>query len=405
MKTILKSDILNNVHYGIRGPLLTQAQKMEEEGHQILKLNIGNPAPFGFDTPQNIIHEVNKQLPIAHGYTESRGIYSARLAIKEHYQNRNIKGIHVDDIFIGNGVSELIMIGLQALLNPGDEVLIPCPDYPLWTAAVSIASGSPIHYQCDEKSNWFPDILDIKKKINSNTKAIVLINPNNPTGAVYSKEILEDILALARQHNLVIFSDEIYDKILYDGAKHTTIASLADDVLIVTMSGLSKNYQVAGYRAGWMLLTGDKKSATDYIDGLNTLCTLRLCSNAPSQHAIKTALEGYQGIYDLVQNGGRLKEQRDISYQKLNDIDGISCVKPMGAMYCFSKVDAKKFNIKSEEKLMLDILQQEKILLVNGSAFNYNEGCYFRVVFLPTVSQLSPALDRLKIFFEKYQQE
>jgi len=404
MKNINKSEKLGNVSYDIRGPLLIQAKKLEEEGHKILKLNIGNPAPFGFKAPDDIIKDVMRNLPTAQGYSESGGISPARRAVMQYYQKRNIKDISINDVFIGNGVSELIMMAMQALLNQGDEVLVPSPDYPLWTAAVSLSSGTPVHYHCDEQAEWYPDVQDIKKKITSNTKAIVLINPNNPTGAVYSEALLQEIITLARENDLVVYSDEIYDKILYDGTQHTSIASLADDVFFVTMSGLSKNYRVAGFRAGWMVVSGAKKMAKDYIDGLTLLCTLRLCANVPCQHAIQTALSGYQSIDDLVTAGGRLKEQRDVTYTKLNAIDGVSCVKPMGAMYCFAKVDAEKFGIKDSEQMVLDILMQEKILLVNGGAFNFHQGCYFRVVFLPLLAELSPALDRLKCFFDSYQQ-
>ncbi len=404
MKIIRKSNKLADVYYDIRGPILAQAKKMEDEGHRILKLNIGNPAPFGFDAPDDILKDVIHNLPTAQGYSDAMGIYPARVAIMQYYQQKNIKNISVDDVFVGNGVSELIMIAMQALLNSGDEVLLPSPDYPLWTAAVSLSSGTPVHYRCDEQAGWFPDIDDIKSKITANTKAIVLINPNNPTGAVYSKELLQQVVEVAREHGLVIFSDEIYDKILYDDAQHHCIASMAEDLFIVTLGGLSKNYRIAGFRAGWLVVSGNKLLANNYIEGLNILCSMRMCANVPCQHAIQTALGGYQSINDLVMDGGRLKVQRDIATEMLNAIDGITCVKPMGAMYCFAKVDAKKFNIQRDEKMILDLLQKEKILLVHGSAFNLKEGCYFRLVFLPHKDILQPAIQRIGQFFSYYKQ-
>ena len=328
MKAVEKSNKLDNVCYDIRGPIAHRAKQMEEEGHRILKLNIGNPAPFGFDAPDDILKDVIHNLPTSQGYSDSTGIYAARVAVMQYYQQKNVRNIAIDDVYIGNGVSEMIMMAMQALLNTGDEVLLPSPDYPLWTAAVSLSSGNPVHYRCDEQAGWFPDIDDIKSKITSNTKAIVLINPNNPTGAVYSEALLQEVVNVAREHQLVVFSDEIYDKILYDEAKHTCIASLADDLLFVTLSGLSKNYRVAGFRAGWMLVSGNKRVATDYMDGLNILSSMRMCANVPCQSAIQTALGGYQSINDLIVDGGRLKLQRDIAADRLNDIDGISCVKP-----------------------------------------------------------------------------
>ncbi|HAQ49735.1 MAG TPA: aminotransferase [Glaciecola sp.] len=377
---------------------------MEEEGHRILKLNIGNPAPFGFEAPDDILKDVIYNLPSAQGYSEATGIYAAKVAVMQYYQQKHIRNMTTQDIFIGNGVSEMIMMAMQALLNQGDEVLLPAPDYPLWTAAVSLSSGTPVHYVCDEQAGWFPDIDDIKQKITSKTKAIVLINPNNPTGAVYSKELLLDIVAIAREHNLVIYSDEIYDKILYDEAQHTCIASLADDVFMVTMSGLSKNYRVAGFRAGWLLVSGNKRVAQDYIDALNMLSSMRMCANVPCQHAIQTALGGYQSINDLVHDRGRLKLQRDAATTALNAIDGISCVQPKGALYCFAKVDAQKFNIHNDEQMIFDLLQSEKILLVHGRAFNLTQGCYFRLVFLPHADVLTPAIARIGQFFNHYQQ-
>ncbi len=404
MSKINRSNKLANVYYDIRGPILEQANKMEEAGERILKLNIGNPAPFGFEAPDDILKDVIHQLPSSQGYTDAQGIYSARVAVMQYYQQMGIENVKVKDVYIGNGVSELIMLSMQALLNTGDEVLVPAPDYPLWTAAVNLSSGTPIHYQCDEKSGWFPDLADIESKISSNTKAIVLINPNNPTGAVYSKALLQQIADLARKHNLIVFSDEIYDKILYDDALHTCIASLAPDLFCVTFSGLSKNYRVAGFRAGWMLVSGNKLSAKSYIEGLTILSSMRMCANVPSQHAIQTALGGYQSIKDLVTGNGRLLQQRNLAYEGLNQIDGISCVKPMGAMYCFAKVDAKRFNISSDVNMVLDLLNKEKILLVHGSAFNLHDGCYFRLVFLPHKEQLSPAIEQMNRFFANYRQ-
>ncbi|MGY0587501.1 MAG: pyridoxal phosphate-dependent aminotransferase [Paraglaciecola chathamensis] len=404
MKTVSRSHKLDNVCYDIRGPIAAQARKMEDEGHRILKLNIGNPAPFGFEAPDDIVKDVIHNLPTSQGYSDSTGIYAARVAVMQYYQQRNIKDIRVDDVYIGNGVSELIMMAMQALLNHGDEVLIPSPDYPLWTAAVSLSSGSPVHYRCDEQAGWFPDIEDIKSKITSKTRAIVLINPNNPTGAVYDKALLQDVVEVAREHGLVVFSDEIYDKILYDEAKHTSIASLADDVFFVTFGGLSKNYRVAGFRSGWLVVSGNKRLASDYIEGLNILSSMRMCANVPCQSAIQTALGGYQSIDDLVKENGRLRIQRDVTTDMLNGIDGISCVKPKGAMYCFAKVDEKKFNIQNDEQMVLDLLSSEKILLVHGRAFNLTEGTYFRLVFLPHSDVLVPALHRIGNFFRTYKQ-
>lgn len=404
MYQIGKSNKLDNVCYDIRGPIHAKARAMEEEGHRILKLNIGNPAPFGFEAPDDILKDVIYNLPSAQGYSEATGIYGAKVAVMQYYQQKGVRNTTTQDIFIGNGVSEMIMMSMQALLNHGDEVLLPAPDYPLWTAAVSLSSGTPVHYTCDEQAGWFPDIHDIKSKITSKTKAIVLINPNNPTGAVYSKELLLDVVKVAREHQLVIYSDEIYDKILYEEAQHTCIASLADDVFIVTMSGLSKNYRVAGFRAGWLLVSGNKRVAQEYIDALNMLSSMRMCANVPCQHAIQTALGGYQSINDLIHDTGRLKLQRDAATSALNAIDGISCVPPKGAMYCFAKVDEQKFNIKNDEKMIFDLLESEKILLVHGRAFNLNQGCYFRLVFLPHADILTPAIERIGQFFNHYQQ-
>ncbi|MBT1449567.1 pyridoxal phosphate-dependent aminotransferase [Glaciecola sp. XM2] len=402
MQAITQSSKLENVCYDIRGPILAQANKMEEAGERILKLNIGNPAPFGFDAPDDILKDVIRQLPTAQGYSDAQGIYSARVAVMQYYQQKGIENIAIEDVYLGNGVSELITMAMQALLNTGDEVLIPAPDYPLWTAAVNLSSGSAVHYVCDEQSGWFPDIDDIRAKISPRTKAIVLINPNNPTGAVYSKELLLQVVELAREFNLVIFSDEIYDKVLYDDAEHICIASLAPDLFCVTFSGLSKNYRVAGFRAGWLMVSGNKKAARSYIEGLTILSNMRMCANVPSQHAIQTALGGYQSINDLVSNNGRLITQRNLAYERLNQMSGISCVKPMGAMYCFAKVDAKQFAVDSDVNLILDLLKEKKILLVHGSAFNLHQGIYFRLVFLPHKDILLPALDSMHDFFESY---
>lgn len=404
MKTINKSNKLDNVCYDIRGPILDYAKKMEDEGHRILKLNIGNPAPFGFEAPDDILKDVIHNLPKSQGYSDAKGIYAARVAVLQYYQQKDIRNITVEDIIIGNGVSELIVMAMQGLLNNNDEVLIPSPDYPLWTAAVSLSSGKPIHYICDENNGWQPDIDDIRSKISDKTKALVLINPNNPTGAVYTKELLLQIIELAREFGFAIFSDEIYDKILYDNAKHHCIASLANDVFFITLSGLSKNYRVAGFRAGWLLVSGNKHPAQNYIEGLNILASMRMCANVPSQHAIQTALGGYQSINELIMEGGRLKVQRDLTCQLVNEIDGLECVVPEGALYCFVKVDAEKFNITNDELMVLDLLRQEKVLVVHGSGFNKRDGCYFRLVFLPHVDVLRPAIERIANFFKHYRQ-
>jgi len=404
MKTINKSSKLNNVCYEIRGQIAAEARRLEDEGHKILKLNIGNPASFGFDAPDDILKDVIHNLPTSQGYSESQGIYSARVAVMQYFQHQGIQDVRIDDIFIGNGVSELIVMAMQGLLNDGDEVLIPAPDYPLWTAAVSLSGGNPIHYHCDDENFWYPNLKDMASKITNKTKAIVLINPNNPTGAVYPEEILQGIIALARKHSLIIFSDEIYDKILYDKAKHIPTASLAQDVLIITMGGLSKNYRIAGFRVGWMVVSGPKIHAEDYLEGLNILASMRLCANVPCQHAIQTALGGYQSINELIEGDGRLLKQRNVATKMINDIDGLSCHPAMGALYLFVKVDAKKFNITDDEKMILDLLKQENILLVHGRAFNIEAHNYFRLVFLPTIDELIPALEKLKSFFANYTQ-
>ncbi|MDV7212420.1 pyridoxal phosphate-dependent aminotransferase [Azotobacter beijerinckii] len=401
---VSKSNKLANVCYDIRGPVLKHAKRLEEEGHRILKLNIGNPAPFGFEAPEEILQDVIRNLPTAQGYSDSKGLFSARKAVMQHYQQKKVEGVGIEDIYLGNGVSELIVMVLQALLNNGDEVLIPAPDYPLWTAATSLAGGKAVHYLCDEQSNWYPDIADMKAKITRNTKALLLINPNNPTGAVYPKEVLEEIVEVARQNNLVIFSDEIYDKILYDDAQHISTASLAPDVLCLTFNGLSKAYRVAGFRSGWVAISGPKHKAQSYIEGLDILANMRLCANVPAQHAIQTALGGYQSINDLILPGGRLLEQRNRAWELLNDIPGVSCVKPMGALYAFPKIDPKVCPIHNDEKFVLDLLLQEKLLIVQGTAFNWPWPDHFRVVTLPRVDDLEQAIGRIGNFLKSYRQ-
>ena len=404
MRTIKKSHKLDSVCYDIRGPVHREARRLEEEGHKILKLNIGNPAPFGFDAPEEIVQDMIHNVPVSQGYSDSRGLFSGRKAVMQYSQQKGIANVKIDDVYLGNGASELIVMSMQALINNGDEVLIPAPDYPLWTAAVSLSGGNPVHYMCDESSDWYPDIGDIKSKITSNTRGIVIINPNNPTGAVYPKEILESIIELARQNDLIIFSDEIYDKIVYDEAKHISTASLADDIFCITYNGLSKAYRVAGFRAGWMVISGDKAHASDYIEGIELLASMRLCSNVPGQHAIQTALGGYQSINELIVPGGRLYEQRNLAHDMLSSIPGISCVKPQGAMYIFAKMDQKKYNIKNDERMVLDLLKQEKILIVHGSAFNWPDTDHFRVVFLPHVDILRKAIYSMEHFFSSYKQ-
>jgi alanine-synthesizing transaminase len=404
MSKFFKSEKLNNVCYDIRGPVLQEAMRMEEEGHRILKLNIGNPAPFGFNAPDEIIQDVIRQLPQAQGYSDSKGIYSARKAIMQECQLRGIPSIEINDIYLGNGVSEMITLATQALLNSGDEVLVPAPDYPLWTASVRLAGGKAVHYRGDEQSDWYPDIADIRSKITSRTRAIVIINPNNPTGAVYSQDVLEQVVKIAQEHNLVIFADEIYDKILYDGAEHIPMAKLADDVLCVTFNGLSKSYRLAGFRSGWMIISGAKHRAGDYIEGLNILSSMRMCANVPAQHAIQTALGGYQSINDLILPTGRLGRQRDVAWEMLNAIPGVSCVKPKGALYMFPRLDPKVHAIHNDEQLVLDLCRQEKILLVQGTAFNWPEPDHLRVVFLPQIDDLAMAIDRFAAFLSRYRQ-
>ena len=398
MAKISKSSKLQNVCYDIRGPVLREATRLEDEGHRVLKLNIGNPAAFDMLTPDEILQDVIRNLPEAQGYCDSKGLYSARKAIMQDFQLRGVHSVEVDDIYLGNGVSELIVMAMQGLLNNGDEVLVPAPDYPLWSAAVSLCGGTPVHYVCDEQADWQPDIADIKNKVSDKTRAIVVINPNNPTGAVYEKEILEKIANLARDHNLVVCADEIYDRILYDGTEHTPFATLAHDLLCLSFNGLSKSYRLAGFRSGWMVITGRKNDTRDFIEGLDILASMRLCANVPAQFAIQTALGGYQSINDLVLPTGRLGAQRDVAYNKLMEIPGVSCVKPKGAIYMFPKLDEKVYPIVDDEKFVLDLLIEQKMLLVQGSAFNLNSKNHLRIVFLPEQFVLSDAIDRLASF-------
>ncbi|HEJ9739058.1 TPA: pyridoxal phosphate-dependent aminotransferase [Proteus mirabilis] len=404
MNQIKKSSKLDHVCYDIRGPVLQEAKRLEEEGNKVLKLNIGNPAPFGFEAPDEILVDVIRNLPSSQGYSDSKGLFSARKAIMQHYQARDMRDVTVEDIYIGNGVSELIVQAMQALLNDGDEMLVPAPDYPLWTAAVSLSGGNAVHYMCDEQQGWFPDLDDIRRKISPRTRGIVIINPNNPTGAVYSKEILLEIVEIARQHNLIIFADEIYDKILYDDAQHHSIAAMAPDLLTVTFNGLSKTYRVAGFRQGWMVLNGPKKQAKGYIEGLNMLASMRLCANVPMQHAIQTALGGYQSISEFILPGGRLYEQRNHAWELINQIPGVSCVKPMGALYMFPKIDLNRYSIKDDQKMILDLLLQEKVLLVQGTAFNWPHPDHFRIVTLPRENDLEMAIQKFSRFIVGYHQ-
>ena len=402
MRPIQKSKKLADVCYDIRGPVLEKAKQMEEEGHKIIKLNIGNLAVFGFDSPDEIVHDMILNMSNASAYTDSKGMFAPRKAIMHYSQQKNIDGVTIEDIYLGNGASELIVMGMNALLNNGDEVLVPAPDYPLWTAAVSLSGGKPVHYICDEASGWLPDIDDIKRKITPHTKAIVVINPNNPTGALYPVEVLQQIVEVARQHQLIVFADEIYDKTLYDDALHTSIASLADDVLFITLNGLSKNYRCCGYRAGWMVVSGEKKHATDYIEGLNMLASMRLCANAPGQYAIQTALGGYQSIDDLVGPGGRLLKQRDLAHKLLTDIPGVTCVKPKSALYMFPKLDPKIYPIKDDQDFAYELLEEERVLIVQGTGFNWIAPDHFRVVFLPNSDDLTEAMSRIARFLEIY---
>ncbi len=401
---IRKSSKLDNVCYDIRGPVLEEAHRLEEEGHRVMKLNIGNPAPFGFDAPEEILVDVIRNLPDSQGYCDAKGIFPARKAVMQYAQQLGIGGVEIDDVFIGNGVSELVMLALQGLLENGDEVLLPAPDFPLWSAAVNLCGARPVHYLCDEEADWAPDMEDLAGKVTPRTRALVVINPNNPTGAVYEREVLDRLAALARRHGLVVFADEIYDKIVYGDARYIPFATLGDDLLVVTFSGLSKSYRAAGFRTGWMIVSGAKERAEDYIEGLNILASLRLCSNVPTQHAVQTALGGYQSIGDLVRPGGRLREQRDLAWQLLTDIEGVTCVKPRGALYLFAKLDTEHFNIVDDERFVLDLLRRERILVVQGSAFNWPRPDHFRIVFLPHPEDLRDAIGRLRRFLQQYRQ-
>jgi alanine-synthesizing transaminase len=402
MRLLKKSSKLDNVCYDIRGPVMAHARLMEDEGHRIIKLNLGNLAPFGFEVPEEIQQDVIHNLPQASGYSESKGLFAARKAIMHYCQSKNIAGVELEDITVGNGVSELIVMAMQGLLNNGDEVLVPAPDYPLWTAGVSLGGGKPRHYICDEGAGWLPDLDDIRSKITTNTRAIVIINPNNPTGALYPDEMLLELIEIARQHQLIIFADEIYDKMLYDGATHTSIASLADDVFFVTFNGLSKNYRACGYRAGWMVVSGEKRHALDYISGLDILASMRLCSNVPGQYAIQTALGGYQSINDLVSPGGRLLKQRDLAYELVTALPGVSCVKPKAALYMFPRLDPKMYPIVDDQAFALEMLKEEKVLVVQGSGFNWMAPDHFRMVFLPITDDLTKAVGRIERFLHGY---
>ncbi|MBM7795353.1 pyridoxal phosphate-dependent aminotransferase [Pseudoglutamicibacter cumminsii] len=400
MSEIKQSAKLNNVLYDIRGPVLKEAQRIEEQGNRVLKLNIGNPAPFGFEAPDAVLVDMIRNLPHAQGYSDSKGILSARTAVSQYYQTKGIQTIGVDDIYLGNGVSELIQLSLNALLNQGDEVLIPAPDYPLWTAATSLSGGKPVHYLCVEEEGWMPDLEDMESKITPRTKGIVVINPNNPTGAVYPKHVLEGILELARKHGLVVFADEIYEKITYDGAQMHNMAALSDDVLTLSFSGLSKAYRVCGYRSGWMAISGPKHTAADYIEGIDLLANMRLCANVPAQHAIQTALGGYQSINDLILPGGRLLEQRNVAYHRLNAIPGVSAQQADGSLYLFPRLDPEVYPIKDDEQFALDLLRQQRILVTQGTGFNWPNPDHFRLVFLPGVDLLNEALDRIEEYLE-----
>ncbi|MFB2539707.1 MULTISPECIES: pyridoxal phosphate-dependent aminotransferase [unclassified Acinetobacter] len=404
-RQIKKSSKLEHVCYDIRGPVLRAANEMEEQGHKIIKLNIGNPAPFGFEAPQEIINDVAMNLTNAIGYCDSKGIFPARKAICQYYQQKGLLNLTVNDVYIGNGVSELIVMAMQGLLNDGDEMLIPMPDYPLWTAAVNLSGGTAIHYLCDEENQWYPDIADMESKITAYTRGIVIINPNNPTGAVYPRHILEQIVDLARRYDLVLFADEIYDRIIYDGAEHIALASIAKDVLCVSFNGLSKSHRIAGFRSGWMAISGDKSRAGDFIEGLDMLASMRLCANVQAQYAIQTALGGYQSISDLIRPNGRLYEQRELAWKLLNDIPGVSCVKPEGALYCFVKLDPKVYPINDDEKFMLELLKAEKVLLVQGTGFNWPTPDHFRLVFLPSEGELREAIARLANFLAKIREQ
>ena len=404
MKPIAKSSKLADVGYDIRGPVLEKARQMQEEGHKIIQLNIGNLAVFGFDPPDEIVQDMIRNLPASAGYTDSKGLFAPRKAVMHYTQEKHITGVGVDDVYLGNGASELIAFSLNALLDSGDEILVPAPDYPLWTAAVSLSGGTPVHYLCDEQSDWLPDLADLRRKITPATRGIVVINPNNPTGALYPPELLKEMVDIARRHGLIVFADEIYDKTLYDGHSHTSIASLADDVLFVTFNGLSKNYRACGYRAGWMVVSGDKRHAKDYIEGLNRLSSLRLCANTPGQLAIQTALGGYQSIKDLVARGGRLAKQRDLAYQLLTAIPGVSVVKPKAALYMFPRLDPKIYPISDDQQFAYELLAEEKVLIVQGTGFNWPRPDHFRLVFLPNPDDLTDAIGRIERFLNHYRQ-
>jgi alanine-synthesizing transaminase len=400
LKTVQKSAKLANVCYDIRGPIMDRARQMEEDGHKIIKLNIGNLAVFGFDAPEEIQQDMIRNLPNSAGYSDSKGIFAARKAVMHETQKQGIKGVTLDDIYLGNGASELIVMATNALLDNGDELLLPAPDYPLWTAAASLSGGTPVHYMCQESNGWMPDLADIRARITSRTKGIVVINPNNPTGALYSRDLLLGIVAIAREHGLVIFADEVYDKVLYDGVVHTPIASLSEDVLTLTFNSLSKSYRSCGYRAGWMVVSGDKKPALDYIEGLNMLSNMRLCANVPGQWAVQTALGGYQSINELVGEGGRLRKQRDLAHQLITAIPGVSCVKPQAALYMFPRLDPKVYPIADDQKFFLDLLEETKVMLVQGTGFNWPAPDHFRIVFLPHEDDLREAIQRVARFLE-----
>lgn len=402
MKTVVKSNKLLNVCYDIRGPVLKIAKQMEDEGQKIIKLNIGNLAPFGFDVPNEIQLDMIQNLPNASGYSDSKGIFPARKAVMHYTQQKNIKGVTLEDIYIGNGVSELIVLSMNALLNTGDEVLVPMPDYPLWTAAVSLSSGTPVHYLCDENNGWLPDVDDIRAKITPNTRALVIINPNNPTGALYSDELLLELIDIARQNDLILYADEVYDKVLFDGNRHTAVASLSEDVLTISFNGLSKNYRACGYRAGWMFVSGDKRRALDYIEGLDILASMRLCANVPGQFAIQTALGGYQSINDLVAPGGRMCRQRNLAYELLSAIPGVSCVKPKASLYMFPRLNKEMYPIENDQHFIAELLQQERVLVVQGTGFNWHDTDHFRLVFLPHEDDLQEAISRIARFLDGY---
>ena len=402
MKTIQKSAKLANVLYDIRGPIMDAARQMEEEGHKVIKLNIGNLAVFGFDAPEEIQQDMARNLPNSAGYSDSKGIFAARKAVMHYSQQQGIKGVTLDDVYLGNGASELIAMATNALLDNGDELLLPMPDYPLWTAAATLSGGTPVHYRCDEGNGWMPDLDDIRRKITPATKGIVVINPNNPTGALYSDELLRGMVQIAREHGLVILADEVYDKVLYEGARHTAIASLSEDVLTLTFNSLSKSYRSCGYRAGWMVVSGDKRAAADYIEGLNMLSNMRLCANVPGQWAIQTALGGYQSINELVGEGGRLRRQRDLAYDLITAIPGVSCVRPSAALYMFPRLDPRIYPIADDRQFFLELLQDTRVMLVQGTGFNWPTPDHFRIVFLPHEDDLREAIGRIARFLESY---